>query len=51
MFLEGDGFPFLEPLRQAWSDIRAECLAVGENAYEPWVQREMQSSSGTPSGA
>ncbi|WP_323373648.1 aspartyl/asparaginyl beta-hydroxylase domain-containing protein [Plantactinospora alkalitolerans] len=34
-------YPFLEDLRGAWSDIRTECLALGDDLFEPWVQREM----------
>ena len=41
MFLNEDQFPFLESLRHAWADIRAECLALAEDSFEPWVQREM----------
>lgn len=41
MFVDESPFPFLEDLRGAWSDIRAECLALGDDSFEPWVQREM----------
>ncbi|WP_432971991.1 aspartyl/asparaginyl beta-hydroxylase domain-containing protein [Dactylosporangium sp. CA-233914] len=41
MFVDEGPFPFLAELRGAWRDIRAECLALPPDAYEPWVQREM----------
>jgi len=41
MFLDVDQFPFLEPLRRAWADIRDECLALADDSFEPWVQRQM----------
>ena len=28
-------------LRRAWRDIRTECLALDDESFEPWVQREM----------
>jgi hypothetical protein len=39
-------FPFLESLRLAWADIRAECLALAADSFEPWVQREMYGERG-----
>ncbi|SNT64663.1 Aspartyl/Asparaginyl beta-hydroxylase [Asanoa hainanensis] len=41
MFLDEERFPFLGPLRTAWADIRDECLALRDESFEPWVQREM----------
>ncbi|GAA3268567.1 aspartyl/asparaginyl beta-hydroxylase domain-containing protein [Dactylosporangium vinaceum] len=41
MFVDGEQFPFLADLRRAWRDIRAECLTLGDESFEPWVQREM----------
>lgn len=41
MFLDEGQFPFLEPLRGVWTDIRAECLALPAESFEPWVQRQM----------
>jgi beta-hydroxylase len=41
MFLEQRQFPFLAELRAEWPGIREECLALADDVYEPWVQREM----------
>lgn len=41
MFVDDDQFPFLAELRRAWRDIRAECAALSDASFEPWVQREM----------
>nr|BFE57097.1 aspartyl/asparaginyl beta-hydroxylase domain-containing protein [Dactylosporangium thailandense] len=41
MFVDEGPYPFLAQLRAAWRDIRDECAALGEDAFEPWVQREM----------
>jgi aspartyl/asparaginyl beta-hydroxylase (cupin superfamily) len=41
VFVDDDQFPFLAGLRRAWRDIRAECLMLGDESFEPWVQREM----------
>jgi beta-hydroxylase len=41
VFFDDDQFPFLAGLRRTWRDIRAECSALGEESFEPWVQREM----------
>jgi aspartyl/asparaginyl beta-hydroxylase (cupin superfamily) len=41
LFVNEAQFPFLEDFRCAWRDIRAECLALGDDSFEPWVQREM----------
>ncbi|MBU2665631.1 aspartyl/asparaginyl beta-hydroxylase domain-containing protein [Actinoplanes bogorensis] len=41
MFIDDSQFPFLADLRRAWPDIRAECLALSDESFEPWVQREM----------
>jgi len=41
MFLDPDQFPFVRELEAAWTDVRDECLALPENTFEPWVQREM----------
>jgi len=45
MFLDVDQFPFLEPLRRAWADIRDECLALADDSFEPWVQRQGEPGS------
>ncbi|BCJ70144.1 aspartyl/asparaginyl beta-hydroxylase domain-containing protein [Polymorphospora rubra] len=41
MFLDHDRFPFLDVLRHNWRDIRDEYLALPEDSFDPWVQREM----------
>jgi len=41
MFLDDGRFPFLGDLRAAWRDIRDECLALPDDTFDPWVQREM----------
>jgi aspartyl/asparaginyl beta-hydroxylase (cupin superfamily) len=41
MFVDIDQFPFLEDFRRSWRGIRAECLALAHDSFEPWVQREM----------
>ena len=43
MFLDPRQFPFLADLRADWQAIREECLALADDIYEPWVQREMYS--------
>jgi aspartyl/asparaginyl beta-hydroxylase (cupin superfamily) len=41
MFVDEDPFPFLADVRRAWPAIRAECTALADDAFEPWVQREI----------
>ncbi|MEH1013184.1 aspartyl/asparaginyl beta-hydroxylase domain-containing protein [Micromonospora sp. CPCC 206060] len=41
MFLDPDRFPFLAELPRRWAEIRDEYLALPEDTFEPWVQREM----------
>ncbi|MFF5076420.1 aspartyl/asparaginyl beta-hydroxylase domain-containing protein [Actinoplanes sp. NPDC000266] len=41
MFVDDDRFPFLADLRRSSGEIRAECAALREESFEPWVQREM----------
>jgi aspartyl/asparaginyl beta-hydroxylase (cupin superfamily) len=41
VFVDTDQFPFMEDLRRSWRGIRAECLALAHDSFEPWVQREM----------
>lgn len=41
MFLDTDQFPFIRDLEAAWTDVRDECLGIADDAFEPWVQREM----------
>ena len=41
MFVDAERFAFLADLCRAWRDIRAECSALGDESFEPWVQREM----------
>ena len=41
MFLDPAQFDFVPKLRACWYDIREEYLALPEESFEPWVQREM----------
>lgn len=41
MFLDPEQFPFLDGVRRRWREIRDEYLALPQDAFEPWVQREM----------
>lgn len=41
MFIDQGQFPFLEDLRREWHEIRDECLALADDHFEPWVQRDM----------
>ena len=41
MFIEKDGFGFVSILEENWQTIREECLALPQDVFEPWVQREM----------
>ena len=41
MYLDPSQFPFIRDLEAAWTEVRDECLALPENNFEPWVQREM----------
>ena len=41
MFLDPRTFDFVADLESEWTAIRDECLALPDDAYEPWIQREM----------
>ena len=41
MFVDASSFDFVARLEAQWTTIRDECLALGPEAFEPWVQREM----------
>lgn len=41
MFLDLQEYGFVDILRDAWTDIRDECLALPTDSFVPWVQREM----------
>lgn len=41
VFVDAQQFSFLAQVRRSWRDIRAECLALAEDSFEPWVQRHM----------
>lgn len=41
MFLAPAKFDFIAGLRSVWRDIREEYLALPQESFEPWVQREM----------
>jgi ornithine lipid ester-linked acyl 2-hydroxylase len=41
MFIDTRRFEFVSDLEANWRDICAEYLALPQNSFEPWVQREM----------
>lgn len=41
MFIDVQQFDFVRELEAAWKAIREEYLSLPEDAFEPWVQREM----------
>ena len=41
MFLDPQNFPFVPALEANWRAMRDECLALPEDHFAPWVQREM----------
>lgn len=41
VFLAPAQFDFIAGLRSVWQDIREEYLALPQESFEPWVQREM----------
>ena len=41
MFIDSRHFEFTSYLESNWHDIRDEYLALPEDVFEPWVQREM----------
>ena len=41
MFIRADQFEFVSDLKKNWREIQAEYLALAEDVFEPWVQREM----------
>jgi aspartyl/asparaginyl beta-hydroxylase (cupin superfamily) len=41
MFVDARQFAFVASLESHWRDIRAECEALPEDSFDPWVQREM----------
>jgi aspartyl/asparaginyl beta-hydroxylase (cupin superfamily) len=41
MFLDTQQFKFVDTLEAGWRDLRDECLALSQESFEPWVQREM----------
>jgi aspartyl/asparaginyl beta-hydroxylase (cupin superfamily) len=41
MFVDAQTFEFVSLLQACWREIRAECEALPEDAFDPWVQREM----------
>jgi ornithine lipid ester-linked acyl 2-hydroxylase len=50
MFLDPQSFPFVSTLKSHWRDIREECLALPDDSYESWVQREMYGEGWTVYG-
>jgi aspartyl/asparaginyl beta-hydroxylase (cupin superfamily) len=41
MFIDPHQFDFVARLESGWREIRAECEALPEDSFDPWVQREM----------
>lgn len=41
MFIDPRRFEFIAGLESHWREIRAECEALREDSFDPWVQREM----------
>ena len=41
MFVDPSRFAFVGALEARWREIRDECLALPDDSFEPWVQREM----------
>ena len=41
MFIDPQRFEFVAALEARWREIRDECQALAEDAFDPWVQREM----------
>ncbi len=41
MFIDVTQFPFTTVLEQEWQAILAEYLALPDDSFQPWVQREM----------
>ena len=40
MFIDPAQFAFVPALEAEWHAIRAECEALRDDAFDPWVQRE-----------
>ena len=41
MFIDNQRFEFVAHLQSQWQVICSECLALPEDSFDPWVQREM----------
>lgn len=50
MFVEPGTFDFVSILESHWKDIRDEYLALSEDVFDPWVQREMYGTGWTVYG-
>jgi len=50
MFLDPVQFPFCLSLEAKWEFIRAECLALPTNQFDPWVQGKMHGGGWTVYG-
>jgi aspartyl/asparaginyl beta-hydroxylase (cupin superfamily) len=50
VFLEASAFPFLPALEARWREVREECLGLPDDAFDPWVQREMYGQGWTVYG-
>ncbi len=50
MYLNPEHFPFLAELESKWEAIRDEYLALREDIFDPWVQRELHGGGWTVFG-
>jgi aspartyl/asparaginyl beta-hydroxylase (cupin superfamily) len=50
VFVDPEAFAFVAALRERWREIRDECLALPDDAFDPWVQREMYGDGWTVYG-
>lgn len=41
MFLDPKLFPFTQVLVKGWQVIRDECLALPQDRFDPWIQRDL----------
>jgi len=50
MFLNSKDFGFIAALESQWQAIRSECLALNNDAFDPWVQGRMHGGGWTVYG-
>lgn len=41
MFQDVAAFAFVPDIERSWTSVRRECMALPQDTFEPWVQREM----------